>query len=288
VLIPRDIELYRRESAKVFRILGRYSDTIEAGGLDEAFLDLTASPAPKARARALKREVRAETGLVCSVGLAPNKLLAKIASDLHKPDGFCVLDPERMLQAVGERPASLIPGVGPKTAERLTVAGIRTVGDLATAPAERLARLLGPTLGIRLRALANGVDHRPLVSDREPKSESRETTFAHDVDDDAELEQTLGRLVHSVCEGLSKGGHQARTVTLKVRLRPFRTHTRSRTMSRPTSDSSVIGRIAAQLLAGFERDAPVRLLGVGVSGLRRTDETRQPNPGDPLSLPIAV
>ena len=115
-LIPRDIGLYRRASSKVMDVLRRFSDRVEVAGLDEAYLDLSDCPAPKARARQLKREVHAETRLVCSVGLAPNKLLAKIASDLDKPDGLCVLEPERMLEAVGERPATLIPGVGPRTA----------------------------------------------------------------------------------------------------------------------------------------------------------------------------
>ena len=116
ILVPRDIGLYRRASRKVMEVLHRFSDRVEVAGLDEAYLDLSDCPAPKARARQLKREVRAETRLVCSVGLAPNKLLAKIASDLEKPDGLCVLEPEDMLEAVGERPATLIPGVGPRTA----------------------------------------------------------------------------------------------------------------------------------------------------------------------------
>jgi nucleotidyltransferase/DNA polymerase involved in DNA repair len=288
ILVPRDMGHYREASAQVFRVLGHYSDTIEVAGLDEAYLDLSSSPAPKTRARALKHEVRNETGLVISVGLAPNKLLAKIASDLDKPDGFCVLDPERLLEAVGDRPASIIPGVGPKTAERLAAAGIASVADLATAEPERLARTLGPTLGSRLRALANGRDDRPVLSEREPKSESRETTFADDVDDELTLRRTLAELTRSVCQGLQAGGYQGRTVTLKIRLRPFRTHTRSRTLPRPTADPVVVGEVAAQLLAGFDRDAPVRLVGVGVAGLRRTDETRQPEPGEALTLPIAV
>jgi DNA polymerase-4 len=288
VLIPRDIGHYRSESAKVFRILGRYSDTIEAAGLDEAYLDLTASWAPKARARALKAEILAETGLVASVGLAPNKLLAKIGSDLDKPDGFCVLDPARMLALAGDRPATLIPGVGPKTAERLTAAGIRTVSDLATAEEGRLSGLLGPSLGARLRALANGLDDRVVVTGREPKSESRETTFAHDVDDEQTMRDTLIRLAQDVCAGLRTGGHEGRTVTVKIRLRPFRTHTRSRTLPERTSDPSVVGEVAVQLLDGFERDAPVRLLGVGVAGLRRGGSTAAAQGTEDPALRLAV
>src|SRR3954451_3765986 len=133
VMVPRNFDSYRAISRRVMKILRGYSDTVEVAGLDEAYLDLSGSPAPKARGRALKAEVRRTTGLVCSVGIAPNKLIAKIASDLDKPDGFCVLEPERMLEAVGDRPAKLIPGVAQRTSERLDRMGIRTVADLASA-----------------------------------------------------------------------------------------------------------------------------------------------------------
>src|SRR5436190_5647294 len=167
VLIPRDFELYRRASNKVMEILRRFSDRVEVAGLDEAYLDLSDCPAPKARARQLKREMRAETGLVCSVGLAPNKLLAKIASDLEKPDGLCVLEPEDMLRAVGDRTASLIPGVGPRTAERLAQLGVRTVAELAAMDPEVLERAFVPRLSRELRDRAQGRDNRPVVTERE-------------------------------------------------------------------------------------------------------------------------
>ena len=129
---------------------------MEVAGLDEAYVDLSGELLPKSACRRLKHEVREETGLVCSIGLAPNKLLAKIASDLDKPDGFCVLRAEDMLERVGDRPASLIPGVGPKTFERLRRARIETVAQLARAPEDLLARALGPRLGAELRRKANG------------------------------------------------------------------------------------------------------------------------------------
>jgi DNA polymerase-4 len=271
VVLPSDMELYRRGSKRVMEVLRGFSDTVEVAGLDEAYLDLSGSPAPKARARQLKREALAATRLVCSVGLAPNKLLAKIASDLEKPDGFCVLRPEQMLEVVGERPASLIPGVGPKTAQRLGRVGLRTVAELAAASDEVLAGALGPNHGPALRALANGHDERPVTTGRAPKSESRETTFAADVDDLDELRDHLDRLTESLCERLAKGGYAGRTVTLKIRLAPFRTFTRSRTLPSPTSDRALVGATARELLERFERDAPVRLLGVGVAGLARDD-----------------
>jgi DNA polymerase IV len=281
VLLARDLELYRRASAKVMEILGRFSDRVEVAGLDEAYLDLSDCATPKARARQLKRDVRAETGLTCSVGLAPNKLLAKIASDLDKPDGLEVLDPERMLEAVGDRPATLIPGVGARTAERLAPLRIRTVAELASADPTALEGALGPRLGRELHERARGHDERPVVTQRERKSESRETTFPADVTDPSALDRTLERLTASLCEGLAQGGRRGRTVTLKIRLRPFRTHTRSRTMASPTRDPERVLAVARRLLEEFEIDAPVRLVGVGLSALVREGGGDERPPTEP-------
>jgi DNA polymerase-4 len=269
ILIPRDMAYYSELSRKVMAMLDRYSDRVQVMGLDEAYLDLTESAAPRACGRRIKHDMRRELGMTCSVGLAPNKLLAKIASDLDKPDGFRVLMADELLAAVGDRPASLIPGVGPKTAERLRRLGISTVADLAHADGARLERALGPRLGAALRARANGVDERPLETTHERKSESCETTFATDVDDRRVLDETLDRLVERLCRGLAKGGFRGRTITLKIRLRPFRTFTRSRTIEAPTRSPATIAQVAHELLDAFERDAPVRLLGVGVSSLQR-------------------
>lgn len=269
-LIPRDMAFYRRASAKVMEVLRRFSDRVEVAGLDEAYLDLSECPAPKARARQLKQEMLGVTRLVCSVGLAPNKLCAKIASDLDKPDGLCVLEPDGMLEAVGDRPAKIIPGVGPRTAERLGQLGIRTVAELASAEDTTLDRIFGPRLGRELRERARGQDERPVVTEREQKSESRETTFPEDVSDREILNATVDELAADVARGLAEGGHAGRTITLKIRLRPFRTHTRSRTIDAHTADPTVIREVAERLLADFEIDAPVRLLGVGVANLVRT------------------
>ena len=274
VLSPRDMGYYRELSERVMGMLGRYSDRVEVAGLDEAYLDLSDSAAPRACGRRIKHEIRLETGLVCSVGLAPNKLLAKIASDLDKPDGFRVLAREQMLEAVGARPASLLPGVGPKTAERLKTMGIATVAQLAGAEPGSLERAFGPRLGAAIRARANGIDDRPLEVERERKSESRETTFATDVDNPGVLRETLERLVTDLCAGLAAGGYRGRTVMLKIRLRPFRTYTRSRTLDAPTRDASAVAAVARGLLDAFELDAPVRLIGVGVAAL-----TRDPDEG---------
>jgi len=293
VLIPRDIELYRRASKRVMEILASYSERIEVAGLDEAYLDLSGSPAPKARARELKRRMTDETRLTCSVGIAPNKLLAKIASDLEKPDGLSVLDPERMLEAVGERPAALLPGVGPRTQERLAEMGIRTVRELAEAPPAGLERTFGPRLGRSLRDTASGRDDRLVTTERAQKSESRETTFPEDVTDRAVMRQTLDRFAGQVGERLARDGYVGRTVTMKIRLRPFRTHTRSRTLPEPTADAVTIRAVARELLDDFELDAPVRLLGVGMAGLSRLGdsaeaEPRAAAPGEPQPLALDI
>lgn len=273
LVVPPDFEAYQSASRRVMAILREFSDTVEVAGLDEAYLDLSGSPAPKTRARELKHRIRSELSLTCSIGLAPNKLLAKIASDLEKPDGLTLLDTEQMHERVGDRPARLIPGVGPRTAQRLARIGVRTVRDLATVRPLALAEALGERNAAWLHAAANGIDPRPLETSRVRKSESRETTFPADVDDDEALRGTAVKLAAEVAERLRSHGFRFRTVTLKIRLRPFRTYTRSHTLPEHTDDPEALRDTALALLEAFERDAPVRLLGVGVSQLRATGST---------------
>jgi DNA polymerase IV len=280
VLIPRDMSLYREVSGEVMGIIRRHSERVEVAGLDEAYVELSGELLPKTACRRIKHEILQRTGLVCSIGLAPNKLLAKIASDLDKPDGFCVLRPEQMMERVGERPAALIPGVGPKTAERLQAAGIATVADLARAEPEMLARAVGPRLGHALQAKANGIDDRAIETSREPKSESCEITFARDVVDRDTLLETLDRLADRVCDRLAETGYSGRTVTVKIRLRPFRTFTRSLTLEAPTRDARTVRAVAHELLGRVELDAPVRLIGVGLNGLGAEGGPRLPGAGD--------
>jgi DNA polymerase-4 len=285
VLVPRDMSRYSEVSRAVMGLLRRYSDAVEVAGLDEAYLDLSDSPVPKARGRHLKAEMLEETGLVCSVGIAPNKLVAKIASDLDKPDGFCVLSSEMMLEAVGDRPASLIPGVGPKTYERLQRVGIRTLAELAAAEPAVLEAALGRG-GLDLQQRARGIDERPLETSRRRKSESRETTFATDVADVATLRETLERLARDVCDGLARENIRGRTITVKLRLAPFRTRTRSQTLSQATRDPDSVSVIARELLERFELDSPVRLVGVGVSSLEGEAGDQPAESAPELALPI--
>ncbi len=284
VVIPRDMESYKAASAEVMAVIAGFSDTVEVLGLDEAYVDLSDSPAPKTRARQLKREVLKRTGLTCSIGLGPNRLIAKIASDLDKPDGLCALPRERFLEVIGDRPARLLPGVGPRTEERLARARIRTVSELAGADPELLASVVGPNHGAGLRRRAAGYGSAAVAVERVRKSESREKTFLVDEEDPVRMRAEVGEMARTVATHLGEQGITGRTVTLKIRLAPFRTFTRSRTLEEPTADPGRIAAAALALFEAFERDAPVRLLGVGMSNLLRKDE--DPAPAD-RSDPVA-
>ena len=278
IVLPVDMQLYRRGSTKVMETLREFSDELEVVGLDEAYVDLSGSPVPQARAQEIKRRIKEVTYLVCSIGLAPNRLMAKIASDLDKPDGFFVLDHDNWLETVGEKPASLLPGVGPKTFERLRVIGVETVGQLAETDEITLAQAFGPNHGSGLRARANGIGSERLNQERIRKSESRETTFPEDVTDRQFLHDTVERLARSVCESLASHNRQGRTVTLKIRLQPFKTYTRSRTLPAHTCDPDQVVATARELLDRFDPQRPVRLVGVGLAGLAE-DEAPQHQPG---------
>ena len=275
-VLPVDMQLYRRGSNRVMETLREFSDSVEIVGMDEAYVDLSSSPVPHSRARQIKRRIKEETRLVCSIGLAPTKLMAKIASDLDKPDGFFVLDHDNWLEVVGGKPASLLPGVGSRTFERLRSHGIDTVAELAGTDEETLERAFGPKHGRGLRDRANGIGSQQLTMERVRKSESRETTFPQDVTDREVLRGTVDRLARSVCESLASHNRRGRTVTLKIRLRPFKTYTRSRTLPSHTVESDTVAGTALELLERFDPQAPVRLVGVGVAGLASDETPSQP------------
>jgi len=241
-------------------------------------VELSGSPVPQSRAHEIKRRIKEVTHLVCSIGLAPNKLMAKIASDLDKPDGFFVLDHDNWLETVGDKPASLLPGVGPKTFERLRASGVETVAQLAEADEQTLRHGFGPNHGGGLRARANGIGSTRLNEDTVRKSESRETTFPEDVTDREFLHETVERLARSVCDSLAQNKRRGRTVTLKIRLQPFKTYTRSRTLPAHTCDPEQVLATARGLLDRFDPQRPVRLVGVGLAGLAE-EEAPQHQPG---------
>jgi DNA polymerase-4 len=267
VFIPPDFEKYRARSKGVMAVLREHVDRVEVVGLDEAYLDLSGIERPKAAARRLKQDVRERTGLTCSIGIGPNKLVAKVASDAEKPDGFVVLSREMACERFAQASPGLIPGIGPKTRERLERHSIATLGRLAATPEAELAGLFGARLGPHLAQLARFEDERRIEVARPAKSESRETTFDRDLDGLAQLEPVLLRLTDELCETLFRQDQRGRTIGIKVRLDDFSTHTRARSRAEPTNDAGVVKAVALDLLREFDPPRPVRLIGVRVAGL---------------------
>ncbi len=267
-LRPR-FQRYEQISRQIREILLRFSPLVEFASIDEAYVDLTGTQRlfgdPVETARRIKRTIKKETGLTASVGVAPNKMLAKIASDFGKPDGFVVVPPERVREFLDPLPVSALPGVGKKFEEKLLRIGIRRVGDVLRFPRELFVRLFGKA-GDALFSLALGEDQSPVVPERERKSISVERTFEVDIADAHTLRRRLLLLCDKLAERLLAEGLVGRTVTLKVKYADFRLVTRSETLSSPTRSAKRIFETAAKL---FERTtpAPIRLLGVGLSNL---------------------
>jgi DNA polymerase-4 len=279
VFLPPDPQEYRARSREVMAVLHEHADRVQVVGLDEAYIDLTDFERPKAAARRIKEAVRERTGLTCSIGVGPNKLVAKVSSDADKPDGLTVLSKEMARERFAERSPGLIPGIGPKTVDRLAQHGIATLAALASTEEEQLAEWFGSRLGPHLRALALFEDERPLELERRSKSESRETTFDTDLNGRAELEPVLIRLASELCATLAKNERRGRTIGIKVRLDDFSTHTRARSRPEPTNDADVVTAQALQLLREFDPPRPVRLLGVRVAGLDETGDSAPPSAG---------
>src|SRR4051794_27654225 len=267
VFIAPDFEKYRARSREVMAVLREHVERVEVVGLDEAYLDLSAIERPKAAARRLKMAVRERTGLTCSIGIGPNKLVAKVASDADKPDGFVVLSREQACERFGAASPGLIPGIGPKTLARLEEPGPPPRAAPAAPPPDELAGWFGTRPGPRLAALARFEDDRVIETARPPKSESRETTFDYDLRGLEALEPVLLRLTDQLCETLVKQERRGRTIGIKVRLDDFSTHTRARSRLEATNDVDVVRAVALDLLREFDPPRPVRLIGVRVAGL---------------------
>jgi DNA polymerase-4 len=277
VLLPPRMDRYVEISRQIFGICERFTPLIERLSIDEAFLDVTGSqrlfgPAA-ALGRLIKAAIRDETGLTASVGVAPNKFLAKLGSDLRKPDGFVVIEADAAAGLLAGLPVQRLWGVGEVTARRLAQQGIVTVRDLLARPAGELERLLGDHAA-DLRALALGLDDRPVVPDAEAKSIGAETTFPEDVADENALRDCLDRLIERVAHRLRHEGCRARTVQLKARYPDFTTVTRSLTLPEPTARGPELRAAARALLAVRldRRGRPLRLLGVSVSQLESSDD----------------
>ncbi|TDO51204.1 DNA polymerase-4 [Kribbella sp. VKM Ac-2571] len=298
-LSPR-FEVYRKSSQAVMAEMRALSPLVEPLSLDEAFIDLAASGLTgltvedvQAIADDLKAAIyKVSGGLTASVGAGTSKLIAKIASDLDKPDGVVVVPAGTEAEFLAPMQVTVIPGVGPATAQRLSMAGVRTVADLQQLDEDELIRQVGSAHGTSLHRLAVAADDRPVVSDRETKSVSVEDTFETDIIDRALLTAISDRMAHRVAERLRKAQLSGRTVTVKTRMHDFTTHTRSSTLAGPTDDARVVARVARRLLEESDIGGGIRLLGVGVSSLADwiqddlfTEGEHAENPVEVVELP---
>jgi DNA polymerase-4 len=271
VFLKPDFPRYRRESELVFAIWRRFTELVQVVSIDEAYLDVSDALEPwgsaTAVAQEIRRRIREERRLTVSVGVGPNRLVAKIASDARKPDGLTVVKPARVQAFLDPLTVRALPGVGPATERRLHELGLKTVAELRRCAPARLEQALG-RYGSQLARFACGIDERPVRVEHERKSLSSERTYERDLAEPARLRDELDRLADSVANGLTKREISARTVTIKVRYEDFTTVTRSQTLPQPTADARVLRRVARALLGRTEAGRrAVRLLGVGGSGL---------------------
>jgi DNA polymerase-4 len=290
VFIPPDGAHYREVSRHMMGIVRSHVERVEVVGLDEAYLDLSGLYSPRAAMRRILAEIKAATELACSVGIGPNKLVAKVASDAEKPAGFVVLTREQACERFADAPPGLIPGIGPKTVARLDSIGLRTLRDLARAPEQALIERFGPNHGRELRRRARFEHDGQVSEERKVVSESRERTFDYDIHDAQRLREALAQMAIELCTSLRAHDNHGRTIGIKVRLDDFSTVTRARTLPAPTCDAEQVTRVALALLDEYAPARPVRLLGVRVAGLApRGVPAREPARGDvagQLALPM--
>jgi len=272
---------YQQVSAQVFAVFHAYTPLVEGLSLDEAFLDVTQSRSlhgePVSIARAIKQQVLANTGLTVSIGVAANKLMAKIASDLQKPDGLTVVAAGQEQSVLDPLPVERLPGLGGKRGAALRAAGITTLGQLRRCSDAQLLPLFGQQAA-QLRERAAGIDSRPVVPERDGKSVSAEQTFDQDLADPAAMRNAVLRLADRTAARLRARGALSRSVQLKLREADFTTHTRQRPLSPPDNSSRALGEGALTLLEQWLKEHPgarLRLLGVGVGDL--TEDTPQPD-----------
>ncbi len=289
ILLPVEFAEYRKYSRLFKAAVRAIAPQIEDNGIDEIYIDLTevapefmsheALTDPWVRAReiasTIKDAVRTATGLTCSIAVAPNKLLAKIASELGKPDGLTILRASDVPTRIWPLPARRINGIGPKSSARLDALGIHTIGDLARADPVWLAEEFGAHSGVWMHDVAHGRDDRAVVTHSEPRSISRETTFDRDLHPKRDRDE-LSRIFTELCEGvaadLERKGYAARTIGLKLRYEDFRTVTRDLTIDHPTSDATEIRRAAGACLKRVELEQRIRLLGVRAGGLSQVEK----------------
>lgn len=282
VLLPADFDAYRAYSRQFKAVVRARAEKVEDRSIDELFIDLTELPGdPVETARGIRDAVQAETGLSCSIGLATNKLLAKIASDLEKPAGMTVLGEGDLETRIWPLGVGKVNGIGPKGTERLKALGIVSIGGLAKADLYRLRQHFGETYAWWLHEAAHGRDDSPVVTEREPKSISRESTFERDLhprSDRDELTRILVGLCERVAGDLRHKGYLGRTVGIKLRYSDFRTVTRDLTLDSWTDDPQTILAACRECLRKVPLDRPLRLLGVRASKLAGKDDSRENAP----------
>src|SRR5579859_76058 len=308
VLLPADFDEYRKYSRLFKAAVAEIAPEIEDRGIDEIYIDLSDVPGAQDAAgddslagiqtvaERIKARVYLATGLSCSMGITPNKLLSKIASELDKPNGLTILTHEDLASRIWRLPASRINGIGPKSSAKLEGLGIRTIGELAAADAQWLVEQFGSNYGAWLHQAAHGRDERPIVTVSEPKSISRETTFERDLharEDRAALGAIFTRLCEQLADDLHRQGFLAKTIGVKLRYDDFRIVTRELTLQMHTSEAQTIRQTAGRCLKKAMLEQRLRLLGVRAGGLCKADALPSPalanaNAGerDQLSLPM--
>ena len=265
IYLKPDFPAYREASAQVMDILRGNVEVVEVVGLDEAYLDLTGLFSPKATMRRVSADIRDATGLTCSVGISESRLLAKMTSELGKPAGMVVISHEEALARFGDGPAAVVPGIGPKTVERLERLGIANLRQLGERDRGELEASFGPRSGAWLHARGRLLDKTPITVERETKSQSVETTFDVDVTQRGELERTLREQTEELCRRLAKRDLEGRSIGIKVRLDDWTNITRSQSIEDPTNDPELVWPLALSLLRAYDPRRPVRLLGVRVA-----------------------
>jgi len=286
IFIRPDFDAYRDASREVMSILRANAETVEVVGLDEAYVDLTGIFSPKAVMRRIAAELTDATGLTCSVGIAESRLLAKIASELAKPAGLVRLTRKEALERFAAESPALIPGIGPKTVERLSAMGIRTLAELRAREEGELRHAFGERSGAWLHRRAGFEDDTPVVAEHETKSQSVETTFDTDLSDQAEMERVLANQSAELSRRLRQRNLAGRTIGIKVRLDDWTTVTRARTIDQPTDQPDLIGELARELLRDYSPTRPVRLLGVRVAAFEGGPQQPAAESGQ-LNLEIA-
>lgn len=268
VFLPVDYEAYVKESKAFKKIILQILPVMEDVGIDEVFLDISDSPdTSEAITEKIKDRIRTERSLTCSIGIAPNKLLAKIASDMKKPDGMTIISPEDVETVLWPMPVRKIWGIGPKTEIRLKEMGIETVKQLVSLSLDILIDTFGASYGHCLYQASRGIDDSQLITSWESKSISRETTFQRDIEKWQVIARTLAELTKEVVAEMKERGYQSKTVTIKIRFGDFQTLTRALTLPEPVSDETEIRKAAFACLKRIDLTKRVRLVGVKVGNL---------------------